>query len=219
MKKRLALLTLAVLLAVSLLSGCKAKTITTGSFDTLNYHNDFFGLTLKMPDGWSIATRDQIKDAYGVTDAAVGSDNRSTEKSLNIASQPKLYLGLATKHAYGYTESFNANITMSCENLALEGITVTKPEDYLKLTQQMSLSSLQTSGIDTQMHFGDTTTQTIGGAPFAVNDCTVTMSGLSFNQRQLVTLQKGYALIFTLTWNDNSELAEMQNTVNSIAIK
>lgn len=184
------------------------KELTTGSFNGNVYTNDYFGLTFTIPDGYNVATKDEMASILQV------SEDLLNESGDQLADEKDFYLTYVMKYPYGSQEGFNANMNAMCTNLGLSGlISGTTSEDCLKATQDQ----LNTSGLS--YTFGDITAQKINGADYSVMDATLSYQGVDISQRIYCTIQKGYAFAFTLTWMDNSDLTDLETMMSTITFK
>lgn len=218
MKTKKLSIVLAAIVLIAALAGCTpAKSITTGAFNGNAYANDFFGMTFKVPDGWTVASKEQMVDIFKAGQEMIGSNDKDAEKKMELAKQKTLYFAYASKHPIDYAEGPNSNFNLVCENLGIAGLVVKTSKDYAEAAIEQIKKS--TEGTDMSYTFGDITTQKIGGLDFAITDATLTYSGVEIKQRLVCTIKNNYALTFTLTWFDDAELPELQTIIDSIEIK
>jgi hypothetical protein len=217
--KRLPALFAALALAAAL-SGCTpAKPVTTGSFDGTAYANDYFGLTFRIPDGWSIATKDQMEEVFQVGAEMLGSDDKDAESKMELAKQKTLYLTYAMKYPYGYTDGYNDNVNVMCENLNLAASLLIKTgADYIRaMEDQINGSDMASSGI--AYTFGEITSCEINGTKFDTVDGTMDLSGFIIHQRMYCTLKNHYAILFAVSWMDDGSLEELQSIMDTVEFK
>lgn len=216
--KRTAIILAAAMALVCALSGCAGKPpMTTGAYDGNTYTNDFFGLTYSVPDGWVIASREDLIAIFEASTEAVGSDDKEAEKSMKLGEQEIVYLGYVAPHEYDYMEGSNPNLNLLCENLQAAGLVIRDSAAYVEAALDDLRSQYDSMGV--AYSIADPTTETIGGAEFSVIDATLTGDGYEVYQRMLCTVKNNYALVFTLTWYDDAELPDLETIVDSIQIK
>jgi len=219
MKTRNLLIVLVVLALIAAMAGCTpAKPVSTGSFNGPNYTNDFFNLSFTIPDGWAVATKEQMAQAFNVGAELITGTDTATGQKLDLAKQKALYLAFVSKLPYGDPSGFNSNINVLCENLGFTGsLLASTSKAYAELAMANIKSSTKDSGMT--YAFGDIAVKQMGGAEFAVFDATLTYNGMEIKQRVYCTLKNKYAILFSLTWMDDTDLASLQTIVDSIAIK
>lgn len=224
MKKGRLLAVLVALLLLASLAGCApAKSVSTGAFDKNTYSNDFFNMTFQVPDGWSIASKEEMAQIFKVSEEMLGSDNKDAEKAMKLAEQKTLYLAYASKHPKDYADGINANINLTCENLGIAGLVVKDSKDYAKAAQVQLAKAFEGSS-DYSYSFGDIKSKTINGVEFSALDATLSMpagDGSTFQlpQRLYCTIKNNYALLFTLTWDEDADGAELESIVDTIQFK
>ncbi len=220
MKRTNATLILLSIMLVLALTGCDviksvttdtAKNITTGSFEGNTYTNEYFGLSFTVPDGWTIATKDEMKQIFQAGADAIGSDDEETEKKLKLAEAKTLYLAYALKHPLDYADGFNPNINAVCENLSVAGLVIKTSGDYMDAAIKNLASAME------GYTFSDAQTKTIAGAEFSVVDAVLDYSGVEIKQQLVCTLKNNYAILFTLTYLEDAEMDELQKIVDSIS--
>lgn len=215
MKKAKLFAVLAALVLAATLAGCApAKPVSTGAFDGNTYTNDYFNLTFNAPDGWTIATKDEIAKVFNAAIDQVGATDKDTADKLKLSQQKVLYLALVLKNPLADTEHSNPNINVIAENMGLNAISVSSSADYAKA----SLDMMKTASPDAV--FGDVNSIKLNGADFATIDSTTALAdGSNMMQRAYFTVKNGYGLVFTFTWFDDTNFSELQSLIDSIRIK
>lgn len=214
MKKRIWVLLLVLALFVT---GCASnKAVTTGAFAGQTYTNDFFGLSLSVPSGWHTASKDELQKTYRSAQETVGSDDRVIEESLELGKQKTLYLFLVSEYPPDHTGSFNANVSLICENLAITGLKVKSAKDYIsEALKQLDHAALK-------LEVDEIDEQKFGNTKAAMVYCELEMQGIKLRQRYVAAIKGKYALLLTLTYPQDAsveELNELQNIVASMSFK
>ncbi len=212
MKQKRILIAFIITLLIMTLAGCgPAKSITTGAFDGATYSNDFFNMSFTVPADWTISSKEEMKQIFQAGVDEIGSDDKETEKKLKLAEAKTLYLAYASKHPLDYAEGFNPNLNVVCENLSLTSLVIKTSSDYA----EAALKNMQ-STMDGYT-FSDIQTKTISGAEFAIVDAVLDYSGVEIRQQLVSTLKNNYAILFTLTYLEDTELDELQAIMDSIS--
>lgn len=215
MKRAKLLVVLAALVLVAALAGCTpAKPVSTGAFAGSTYSNDYFNLTFKAPDGWTIATKEEIAQVFNAAIDEVGTTDKDTADKLKLSQQKVLYLALVLKNPLTDTEENNPNFNVIAENLGLNALSVSNSADYAKA----NLDAMKTASPNAV--YGDVANVKLNGADFASVDSTTALSdGSNMMQRAYFAVKNGYGLVFTFTWFDDTDFSALQSLIDTISIK
>lgn len=180
-----------------------------GRLDGSRYVSDFFGFSVEVPKDWVLLdtfTRDELKrrskDLAKVEDAEKQRQiNASVERTTILLSVSKLPLGS--------TQSFNAVFSLIAERM---------PSAIVKNGTDV-LRSMERVFKDTNMEVefqGAIRETKIGGADFATATTKVTVPSGVFMQKYYITVRKSYALTFTYTYVDESDLAAIDEIMKTV---
>lgn len=206
---------LAVLMLLAALAGCTpAKQVTTGAFNGNTYTNDYFNLTFKAPDGWTIATKEEIAQIFNAAIDEVGSTDKETADKLKLSQQKVLYMAVVLKNPVTDTEHNNPNFNLIAEKLGLDAAAMKTNADYASANLDMMKSA------NPNAQYGDVNTVKLNGTEFGTIDSTTPLSdGSNMMQRGYFAVKNGYGLVFTFTWFDDTDFNEVQALIDSINLK
>jgi hypothetical protein len=185
------------------------KAITTGMYDGQVYTNDFFGLSFRIPEGYTPLSKQQIMRVFKVAAEMVGNGD---EMEQGLDEQKMFFLTMVVKDP-DFATVDNPNFNVICENFELSGLQYDSLLEYAMAAHEYSLESNPYI-----VENGDITLTTINGVEFAVSDQTVCNQGITMYQRNCSTLKNGYAIVFTLTWFTDEELAELEKFTDTIKL-
>jgi hypothetical protein len=174
----------------------EGKALTTGRFIGHRYTNEFFGITLDVPEDWYIASRDQIATKFGVGKESVGADDRQEESSLGLERQRNLYCFDISM----YPNDFTNDILLLCDNLE-----ITSNYVDAKTYARQSLDYMDASDIPHQISSIGMTD--IDGREFATFDVSFDFGSRTVYQAIYCTVQGNYALSFIMTSDSSDDLA------------
>lgn len=188
-------------------------TITTGQLDGNAYSNKYFGLTLTLPEGWSIATKEEMAQIYQAGLEYLGTMSEDAAKKAKLAEQKSIYAFYVSKHPLNYTGGTNPNIQLMFENLGLAGMLVPTGKEYCEaLIAQFQNAQMPYT-------FDDITEITFGGQQFFELPATFNLNGIEGTQRYFCTVMKGYALSFIVTSFSEDDAAEFDAILQSISFQ
>lgn len=83
------LLTLMLIaLIITFAVGCSSsKELTLGKIEGNIYSNDYFGITMNIPNDWEIQSEKYVQELMDVGKEIIADDNKSKEVVLNLAEQ------------------------------------------------------------------------------------------------------------------------------------
>jgi len=212
MKKKCFSLTFVFLLFVTIYSsGCNnsrkiPKDFDYGSWIGSTYKNDFFGFSITVPKDWYIAEKEEMKAAIKEGLEELQNANLSNEKEMKrvtkIAEITTANLFAVSRYSEEEAlekEEFNPNIMSLAEKLPAK----VDRAQYVKITRQNLSKALPNFVVKSE------TTKMIGGLEFASLEIEFEMYGIPFYQEHLVSLKNGFAVLFGLTWVDDSDKEQL----------
>lgn len=210
--KSLGFLFIIVLAAV--FSGCKkAESVkpNAGAIENGVYNNKYFGLTLKLPEDWSIQDAEASKELTKFGYKMIAGDDENLERSLNTASETQqLMFFSASKYPIGTPVADNPSIIGTAE-LVKSKPGIKRGSDYLFHVQNL----LETSGIKIIIKETKTTKQ-FGGVEFDMLEVVLPIGNMSIQQKYYTTIIKDYAVSFILTYvseKGDESLKEILETI------
>jgi hypothetical protein len=189
------------------------KSITLGKQEGSKYTNDYFGLDLDVPEGWTIASEEEKAALMQAGQDIIAENNEDLAKKIDLAKEKILYLLFASKYPLNH-QGLNPNIICMAENLGLMGsLAVKSGKDYLAATK----TNMEQAGMS--YTFGEVTTEKIGGKDFDVMEATLDAGSVKLTQKYHVAIFDGYALIFINSFTSEEEASEMKAYMDTISFK
>lgn len=223
-KKSLCYFTIFSLLTLSLV-GCSTKSISNivsskntldfGTFNGNNYTQSYFGLSLTTPKNWSVMDDDTRNSLYNKTIESF-SKNAATKKKYDLSKEKDLIMFLVSQAPYSQGKSAGSNIIFQTENLGLAGNILSKTgKDYIEYSKKSMTKS------SNNFTFGDTKKEKIGNKDFySLTISSPSLNNVSRSQKMYCTVQKGYALIFFLTYTgDKTADAALDSIMSTVKFK
>ncbi len=177
--KKLALSLLSLVLLVASLTACGRNTSATlGVITDKTYESTFINLGFMLPDGFTFAGTEQIRERYGVT---------YTES--NLADAPILY--------DMYAEDAQGNsVSVSLENISLMSSPTSSPKRCLEEVAQavgMQMEQMGLTDVKTEA-----TVMTVAGRSFDALMVTSVFGDTTFYQTYLCEEHDGYMATITI---------------------
>lgn len=174
-----------------------------GKVNGYSYVNDFFNFRLTIPFGWRVQGQD-VKNIL----AEKGRETikgRTPQENAQIDSSMSNTVNLLTlfKYEVGSSTDFNASLICGAEWLPTSAMSANQ---YLVNAKRL----LEMSG--GQYYFKAFTTETVGGEGFSVME----LETSSVQQKYYVSIKKGYALFFILTFMTDEDEAVLRQAMRSI---
>jgi hypothetical protein len=219
MKNKKLLILLAASIMLLPMMGCSlTKGISTGEFVGTTYSNDFFNLSFKIPDNWTIGTKEQMAGIFKAGEDMIGSADKDVEKTMKLAEQKTLYLAYCARHPLDSADGFNSNINVTCTNLGLAGLAVKSSKDYAEAVVT-ELKDTFANSVGYTYTFGEIASTQINDAEFSLFDATRASQTMDIKQRMYCTIQNNYAVMFSISWQGDNELEDLMSIVDSICFK
>jgi hypothetical protein len=203
-----------VVLCLMFFSACKKKApeeIDSGTIENSVFRNKYFGLTVTLPDNWSIQSAESNKEMTEMGTKMVARENKNLEKSLNATNERQsLFLFSAFEYLLGTPVAYNANISCVAERVSqMPGIK--RGSDYLFHARKLlEMSQMEVS-------FGEEiTTENLGGIEFDVMSVGLSFGEMVVKQKYFVTLIKGYALSFIVSYVTGEGESSLQSILETV---
>jgi hypothetical protein len=194
-----------------------AKPIDPGRLEGGKYVNDFFGISLSLPQNW-VVHGETVKNAIMKTSREVveAEANARTKAELESSLARSTFLFIITKYGPGQQNvAFNAYASLGVERVPTA--IVKTGSDYFD--QMRSLMHLSAMKVEQQ---GPVRSANYGGVKFYVIDLKVTLQqgekGVAA-ERLYATVMRGYALVFTFGYLDEDDLKTFDGIMNSVKFK
>lgn len=200
------------LLLFSLLACTKKEpeTLDLGTFENGIYCNQYFGFTLDLSDEWQMQENQTIQMMRKMGKEILSGDDKNMKAALDLSDMTTVNLLLATKHALGAAVAFNPNIASVAEKLDTTADTPSRTEYLMNVRKYMEMSRIQTEIADS------IDTVNLGGVDFDVMYVRMTHQDKTLSQKYIVTIMKGYALSFILSYASEEENQALDNLMATL---
>ena len=189
-----------------------AGKIDFGSIEGSVYRNRYFGLKLTIPEKWQVQDDETKKQITAVGKKAIAGSNKELEKSLDASLLNSLNLLAVFK--YPLNSGATANPSFAClaeKNNQLPSIT--SREYVLSMKSLMQQSKLPYK-FEQAIY-----SQSLGGREFTVLPTQITFNGVLFYQNYYLTIMKGYALTFIVTYTTDEDLKSLEAVLKSVTFE
>jgi len=201
-----------LLLSGILASGCHktSKVIDFGSFKNGTYTNDFFNLTVYIPESWYVLDDESRIEFMRQGNKLIAGKDENLNAVLEAVELQNLNLLTASEYPPGAPVSSNSNLVLMAEKVKhLPGIV--RGRDYHFHTKKL----LQSSAV--QMEYpNEIYEQIIDGVAFDVLDIEIKIGNQMIRQKQYVTIMNGYALAFGMTYLDAEGLKKLEDIIHRV---
>ena len=184
-----------------------------GSLDGNAYMNDYFGLTLTLPEGWKVhgeAVRERNREAgrklFDTRDPAA-------QARLEQAVGNTLNLLTAYQYPVGAAVHFNPAFLCAAEKIPPAAAEATEA-DYMEVLKKTFGHSQAPITIDRDVY-----TEQVGGETFSVIDITTKFPNAVGHQRYYTRIRRGYALSLVLTYLTDEQLRTLTGVVSSVRFR
>jgi len=207
--------TVQILLLLSvLLFGCQKKAsdeIDFGTFNNSVYTNKYFGVTVAIPQKWSIQDQESQRRLMKVGTKALAGDDNNFKAMVKASEMQTVNLFAAFEHPPGAPVASNPSM-MGVAEMVRQLPGIERGRDYLFQAKKMMESS--------QMKFSfpkDFYSEKLGGVEFDVMDVELKFPGRMVKQKYYSTIKKGYALCFIMSFTTDEEEASVHRIFDTVA--
>jgi hypothetical protein len=168
------------------------------------YTNNYFGLRLIVPYGWSVQGQEvkELLQEKGRT--AIQGDSAQANAQINDSLSNTVNLLTVFKYAVGSSVDFNASLICGAELLKNSSVSA---DQYMASARRML--EMSNSGYS----FRPLTKETVGGEEFAVMEVKMP---LSVRQKYYAAIKKNYALFFILTYTSEEDESVLRQALRSV---
>jgi hypothetical protein len=189
------------------------KTITMGTQDGNKYTNDYFGLELNVPEGWTIASEEEKAALFQASQDVIEEKNKYLAKKMDLSKEQTLNLMFAFKYPLTH-QGINPSVFCMAENLGLLGkATVKSGKDYLAMVK----SSMEQTGMP--YTFGDVITEKLDNKDFDVMEASISAGDIKVTQKYYAAIFDDYALTFIETYSNEEEASDTKSLMDTVIFK
>jgi len=214
MKEFFQLRIVCVLFAVCSIGYSQGVTgLDAGTVQDSVYTNKYFGMRLRIPDGWlaqdNETTKALIERGH---DLAVG-DDKNLDAATRASEQRSVTLLTVFKYAPGSPVDFNPSVMCVAERIQdLPGIK--KGADYLFHVKKGLSASKLAPTFEKEIY-----ETSVNGVDFGVLESRLVIGKSEIRQKYYTTILKGYALSIITSYSTNEELRALNEAMQSLKLQ
>lgn len=181
--------------------------IVTGSV----YRNEYFGLTIVIPDNWDVQSEETKKELQEIGKNAMANGDEAKKAAMDRAADRSASLLFASKYPMGTPDKTNANYGAAAEKVsAFPGIKTGK--DYLVQVRQLM------QGSTVKCTFKEIYSEKIDGVDFDVLECSIDVQGTTVKQKYYTAIMREYALLINITYVAPEDADVLNKAVKAVKI-
>lgn len=207
------ILTLVMVVAILFsVTGCKlpAEEIDLGTMEGTTYSNEYFKMTLEVPESWSVLNEDEKKELMDKGMELVAGDDKDFEKQLKNSEYRSVYLISAYKHPLNTQVDFNPNIMSIAEKISFyQGVKDGK--EYLEESKKL----LEKTEVPYKFE-KDIYSEKVGDKDFYVMETFIEVGDMKITQEYYSRIDKGYALNFILSYSSEDDKKAVEDILATV---
>jgi hypothetical protein len=210
MKKLFILITIIPMFLI--LSGRVLSTeIGYGKIERGIYTNNYFNMSILVPDGWSVQSKAAIKEISDLGGNLVAGDDKNLQAIMKESEKQTVNMFAFFKYEQGSPVDFNPSILAMAERVThMPGIK--RGSDYLFHVKKLFQAGQVEYTFPKEIY-----TKEISGVSFDVMPAEINIGGTTVHQEYYATRIKDYVLGVVLTYAtkpENNELNKIFNKLN-----
>jgi hypothetical protein len=192
-----------VIAALALLTtGCRRKASDEMDFGTVKnsvYHNNYLGLSMTLPSGWSVQDQKSQQRLINAGGALVAGDDKTLKSLLKASDLQNVNLFAVFKYPLGSPVTLNPSIMGVAERVRqLPGIQ--QGRDYLFHAKKLLEAGQLQISFPKEIY-----AERLGGVDFDIMEMEVSILGSTVKERYYATVRKGYALSLVVVYEEGDE--------------
>ncbi len=201
-----------IAICITIFSGCPQKAsdkIDFGTIENSTYQNSYFGLSIKIPSDWNVQDQAARQKLMELGTNIVAGDDKNLKAVVKASELQTVNLFAAFKYPVGKPVDFNPSILCIAEQVRhMPGIK--RGKDYLLQGKKLLESSPM------EISFAeDTYTEKLGEMDFDVMTSEIRLGGQIIKQAQYAAIDKGYALMFAISFTNDEEKTILNGILES----
>ena len=192
----------------------KSSAITLGTSKGNVYTNDFFKLTLNIPDKWVVASDEDKNKVIEAGEKIVVGDDKAKAKQIDLSLVKSVYLFMVSAKGLQVQSTNNPNFMVIAEKLSFYQGVKTGADYLVEVRKQLKAVTSITYNLDKPVY-----TEKVGGKNFSVLEATVQTSTIKMTQKYYACVLNGYALSFISTTLDDEGAKTLDATLKSVTFK
>jgi len=182
-----------------------------GTWTGSTYKNEYFGLTLTIPQAWQVQDSSFRKQINEKGKELVTSDDPTTKSELNRAMDNTVNLLIVTQYPLGEARPFNSMLICGAEKVPAG---VSTDADYMGALK----NTLKYSQVPITIE-RDVYSEQLGRVTFSVIDFKSNYSGTIVSQKYYAHIMKSYTLFFIVIYQTDEQLKTHNEILKSVALR
>ncbi|PKL25730.1 MAG: hypothetical protein CVV47_03550 [Spirochaetae bacterium HGW-Spirochaetae-3] len=185
-------------------------TMDYGRFEGNVFTNDFFSLSIAVPEGWVVQDAATMARLVKQGTDMLYSDNEEMKRAIEVADVENMQFFGAYQYPLGSAVEFNPSVILMAENLKSAPGVVDGGDYLFHAKRMMEQSSVEFRIVE------DTRPVTINGAELHALDIAITYLGNEIRQRYYTRVLNGFAVAVVITWTNDEALSELDASVSTL---
>lgn len=193
----------------------KEQIINLGKNEGNVYSNDFFNMTITMPDKWVVATDEEKMAVLEVGKEIIAKEDESKAEQIDLSAAKSLYLLMISEKGLKDPSTSNSNFIVVAEKISLaQG--VKDGSDYLEAVKEQlkSVASTMPYNLDKEIY-----TEKVDGKDFNILEATIEVGDVKMTQKYYACVLNGYALSFVNTITSDESAKVLDGVIKSITFE
>ena len=204
------MLVMATLITVVGCAKLTEKSIDLGTMNGTTYSNDYFNMTIEIPENWTILSEDEKKDLMNKGMEIVAGDDKDFEEALKNNEYRNVYLISTYKYPLNTETTSNANFMSTAEKLSFfQG--VKNGKDYLEEAKKLLGGTEMSYKFEKEIY-----NEKVGNKDFYVLETYIEAGEMRVSQKYYARVEKGYSLNFILTYTNDNEKKDVEDILNTV---
>lgn len=201
---------MAILFSVVGCSKLPAEEIDLGTMEGMIYSNEYFNMTLEVPESWSVLNEDEKKELMDKGMELVTGDDKDFEKQIKNSEYRSVYLISAYKHPLNTQVDFNPNFMSLAEKISFyQGVKDGKK--YLEESKKMLEKTQVPYKFEKDIYI-----EKVGNKDFYVMETYIEVGEMKVTQEYYSRIEKGYALNFILSYSNEEDKKAVKDTLSTV---
>lgn len=210
------MLVVAAGIAALTLTGCQkevSEEVDQGTIENSVYHNNYFGMSITIPDNWSVLDKKQMEMIINARKRMLNDIDKNLKEEIEAAEPMSIKLFAIFKHPPGTPVPFNPNLACFTERVRhLPGIN--RGRDYHYHTRKLLKMSGANMKTADEIH-----TEILGEVTFDILSIEINLGDPVIYQKQYAAIIKGYALVFVVSYSTPEQEKLLGNILNTLTFQ
>jgi hypothetical protein len=193
-----------------------SKKIDLGTSEGSVYKNEYFNMTITIPDKWIVATDAEKNDLIQKGKQVVAPNDKDKQKQMDYSLEKTVYLLATSEKGLAVNDTTNPNFIAIAEKLNFaQGVVVSDGKAYLEQVKK----GLQGIAQIPYKFEKEIYTEKVGNKDFYVLEATASNGNVKLVQKYYATKIGDYALSFIATRYNDEQGKKLDTMIKDISFK